>query len=64
MTLLDKERTVKKSVKLTYQHRDKTAPMGRFGGGWQWQVGVQVGGKTAIVNLLVASVRIDWSQGA
>lgn len=32
---------------------------GRFGGGWNWSVGVQAGGRTLILNLLVVSVRID-----
>lgn len=30
---------------------------GRFGGGWQWKLGLQGGGRTLIVNLLVASLR-------
>jgi hypothetical protein len=45
--------------KVTYQRRAKGSPMGRFGGGWQWNVGVQAGGRTAIVNLAVASLRIE-----
>ena len=36
--------------------------MGRFGGGWNWEVGIQVGGSTLIVNLLIASVRFDWRK--
>jgi hypothetical protein len=33
--------------------------LGRFGGGWSWNVGVQVGAGSVIINLLVASVRIS-----
>jgi hypothetical protein len=41
------------------QWRDVTSPMGRFGGGWQVEAGVQIGKSTVIVNLGVFSVRID-----
>lgn len=32
--------------------------MGRFGGGWQWELGVQVGGSTVLFNLVFLSVSI------
>lgn len=46
-------------------HRPPTSRMGRFGGGWQWKVGVQAGRLsrkrgTVIVSLLVAELRLDW----
>lgn len=40
--------------------------MGRFGGGWQWQVGIQIGtisrkhGFSGIINLLTRSVRFVY----
>ncbi len=38
--------------------------MGRFGGGWQWAVGVKAGGTrargTVLVELLVGTLRVDW----
>ncbi len=38
--------------------------MGRFGGGWDYIVGVQLSGfrrpGSLIVNLLLCSIRIDW----
>lgn len=34
--------------------------MGRFGGGWNWNLGIQVGSSTVILNLLWGSVRINW----
>jgi hypothetical protein len=46
--------------RIGYRHRAPDTPLGRFGGGWQWEVGVQVGRSSAIVNLLVAALRIDW----
>ena len=39
-------------------------PMGRFGGGWEWKLGVQVGGSTVILNLLVGTLRIDRKRRA
>jgi hypothetical protein len=41
------------------EHRSRTTWMGRFGGGWQWSLGIQVGSNTTIINLLVISIRID-----
>lgn len=48
--------------------------MGRFGGGWQWELGFQTGslspqqlkeyGFTLIINLLVASIRINYRTNA
>lgn len=37
------------------------AHMDRFGGGWRWKLGVQVGGsrKTVIVNLIWRAYRFD-----
>lgn len=48
------------SVRVTA--RSRHAPMGRFGGGWQWAVGFQLGGGTLILRLLVFSVVIDWGK--
>jgi len=30
---------------------------GRFGGGWNWKVGIQVGGSSVIITLLTFSIR-------
>lgn len=43
---------------IRYGHTPSSSPMGRFGGGFQWEVGFQLGGRTLIINLLVASIRI------
>lgn len=43
---------------ITYTRRTRAGHMGRFGGGWNWKVGVQVGGKTVIISLLVAELRV------
>jgi hypothetical protein len=44
-------------------------PMGRFGGGWEWNVGFQAStlkrrSGTVIFNLLVAQVSISWASRA
>ena len=38
--------------------------MGRFGGGWQWEVGIQANKNWSyvIVNLLVCSVILDFGR--
>ena len=46
-------------LKMTFRWRSKKNPMGRFGGGWDWELGFQVGSRTTIVNLLVCSLRFD-----
>jgi hypothetical protein len=40
--------------------------MGRFGGGWQWEVGIQVsrGLTSVIVNLLIGYVRLDKERAS
>lgn len=48
------------------RRRKKDEFMGRFGGGWQYNLGVQMGnfdkreGCTFIVNYLVDSIRIEY----
>jgi hypothetical protein len=42
-----------------FEKRSADNIWGRFGGGWQWEVGVQVGTSSVIINLLVCSLRID-----
>lgn len=44
-------------VRIKYERRFKSNLWGRFGGGWDWKVGIQAGGTTVIINLLVASLR-------
>jgi len=37
----------------------KTGGMARFGGGWDYKLGIAVSGRTIIVDLLFGSVRIE-----
>jgi len=45
--------------RFVYNRRSKDSLWGRFGGGWNWELGFQIGGSTVIINLLVASLRIN-----
>lgn len=41
-----------------YEHRSKDELWGRFGGGWNWKLGLQAGYTTLIINLLICSITI------
>lgn len=45
--------------KIRFEMRSKNNLMGRFGGGWNWKLGVQIGGSTIIISLLVAELIIS-----
>lgn len=68
--VLDRRRTawrIQREVRLgrlrvKFSWRSREFAFGRFGGGWNWKVGVQAGGRTLIVSLLIFSVRIDWCR--
>ena len=46
-------------LKITFQWRNKDNLFGRFGGGWNWELGFQLGMNTLIINLLVCCIRFD-----
>lgn len=33
---------------------------GRFGGGWRWKLGIDIGGKTILFHLIWGSVSFSW----
>jgi hypothetical protein len=48
--------------RVTWNHRPSTKkgnPWGRFGGGWDWHIGIQGGGSTVLVFLLFGYLRIE-----
>lgn len=52
-------------IRWSVRRRSSSEPLGRFGGGWQWNLGVQASAipaprGTIIVNLVTLSVRVDW----
>ena len=38
----------------------KSKGWGRFGGGWNWVLGIQVGSTSLIINLIILSIRISY----
>lgn len=46
-------------LRIVFDFVSKDSFMGRFGGGWNWKLGFQIGGKTIILNLLIFSLRIE-----
>jgi len=48
------------NLELTFDWQSKKNLWGRFGGGWNWNLGFQAGGKTLILNLLVFSLRFSY----
>ncbi len=55
---------IKKSRKfgrwtVKYDRRSKSEFWGRFGGGWNWKLGIQIGSNTIIVSLVIFSVSIS-----
>lgn len=51
-------------LRVTWLHRTSDELHGRFGGGWQWKLGVQAGGRSAVVSLLVAELKVSWGRRA
>lgn len=49
----------RKTIQITIEQRKKSSFMGRFGGGWNWELGLQIGSSSVIINLLVLSIRIS-----
>lgn len=47
--------------RIEYHWRSKDSLWGRFGGGWNWEFGMQAGGNTIILNCLVFSLRF-WKE--
>ena len=45
-------------LKFDFYWRSKKG-WGRFGGGWNWKLGFQVGGKTILVSMLVCELTIS-----
>jgi hypothetical protein len=42
--------------------RSKKNFWGRFGGGWNWELGFQAGGNTLILNILICSLTFCWKK--
>jgi hypothetical protein len=51
-------------LKTTYHWRSRKNLWGRFGGGWNWELGLQIGGTTVILNCLIFSLTFTWAKRA
>ena len=39
-----------------------TAFMGRFGGGWNYSLGIRQGGNTILIDLMFGSIVLTWKE--
>lgn len=46
-------------LEIMFEWRSSENLWGRFGGGWNWVLGIQVGTSSVIINLLVCSLRFN-----
>lgn len=60
-TVLDKRWHLGR-FRLRIHWRRSDGLMGRFGGGWNWRLGVQVGGTTVLFALVVLTVSIAYRE--
>ena len=53
-------------LRVTVDWRSRDCLFGRFGGGWNWRLGLQAGGRTLAFHLLVATftIRITPPKGS
>jgi len=49
-------------MEINFNWRSKNNLWGRFGGGWNWHIGIQGGGSCWMVFLLVCSLRFSWRK--
>ena len=61
---VSKKREIRKRLsigrlEIVFNWRSRHNLWGRFGGGWQWVVGIEVGSTTVILNLLICSLRFS-----
>jgi hypothetical protein len=47
-------------LKIHYSHRSPASWMGRFGGGWNWALGIRVGGRCVLLQLLILEISFNW----
>jgi len=45
-------------VNFAFIWKSRKNPSGRFGGGWQWKLGFQLGDHTLMIDILICSVVI------
>lgn len=50
-------------LRVRFEWRSTRNIWGRFGGGWNWALGLLAGDSTLIVHLLVCSLIFSWEKG-
>lgn len=45
-----------------WQKSGKSLIWGRFGGGWNYKLGIDIGTTTIILNLLFGLIRFEWAS--
>jgi hypothetical protein len=45
-----------------FEQKSKGQMWGRFGGGWNFKLGIQIGGSTVIISLWTVTIRISREQ--
>lgn len=47
---------------VAFEWKSRKCALGRFGGGWNWELGFMAGGNTVMLNMLVCSLRATWKK--
>lgn len=47
-------------LKFSWRFRSGKCLMGRFGGGWNYELGFQLGGSTILIMLLLGTISFTW----
>jgi len=47
---------------IRFKWRSKKNLMGRFGGGWNWKLGLQTGGSTIVISLLICEIMFSYES--
>ena len=46
-------------LKISFRHNNPKSLWGRFGDGWNWKLGFQIGESTLIISLLICEIKFD-----
>lgn len=49
-------------LKVQFEWRSKKCFMGRFGGGWNWHLGIMWSGRTFVIFFLMCMLRFDLNK--
>lgn len=52
-----------KRIEVGFSIRSSKCPFGRFGAGWNWKLGIQIGGRTILISLIIAELMLSIKKG-